>query len=266
MLAGFADEELTTLEAAIVEQHVATCGRCRQIVHDQERVKHVLASCEPPAVEEARWKPIAETLRAELAGTGDPVVLETKPHVEGLEPTPQELTSLEAAEEQAVPDIDELIVVPEEEGPAAAGPAAEAAGPAKRRPPARREATEPEPAERRAPKPTPIPSARVIQRRPPAISVLTVKPTRKRRPPGRVGWGAHFVGALAASLILGICLLAALAHRGQAAVEPIDPGEVARQTDVEFHAVEVFAPNYDIVCCGGNTDDLAGVFVVYRGG
>ncbi len=257
LLAGFADGEVTTLEAAIVEQHVAACGRCRQVLHGQQQVKHVLGSYEPPPVEKRRWEAVGETLRAELAGTGDPVVLKTRPHVEGLDATPQELEAMEEVS-AAEAEVERALGSDAERGDA--GEAEKAPERPRRRRPAAREPAEPVP--RKAP---PAPSPRVVQRRPPAISVLAAKPSRHRQgSTRRVGWGAHAVGALAAALILAVCFMAAVTYREAAAMEPIDFGDLARQGDVEFHAVEVLDPHYDIVFCGGNTDDLAGVFVVYR--
>jgi anti-sigma factor RsiW len=88
MLGGYADGELTPIETDAVASHLETCGRCRQIVRDQQRVQHVLGAYRPPAVPDLRWHEIGKRLRAELAGTGEPIVLKTRARTESLDPTP----------------------------------------------------------------------------------------------------------------------------------------------------------------------------------
>ena len=89
MLAGYADGELSALENEGLAAHLEQCGRCRQIVHDQQRVQHVLDSYDPSPVEESDWSGIGKALKAELEGKGEPVQLRTRPRIEGLDPTPE---------------------------------------------------------------------------------------------------------------------------------------------------------------------------------
>jgi anti-sigma factor RsiW len=88
MLAGYADGELSPIETDAVEVHLAGCGRCRQVVHDQHRMQHVVGSYAPPGVSDQRWNEIGRRLRAELEGTGEPIVLKTRSRIEALDPTP----------------------------------------------------------------------------------------------------------------------------------------------------------------------------------
>lgn len=91
MLAGYADGELATLENEGVAAHLEQCGRCRQIVHDQQRIRHVLDSYEVPPVADSDWSSIGKALKAELEGKGEPIQTKTRPRIEGLEPTPEVL-------------------------------------------------------------------------------------------------------------------------------------------------------------------------------
>jgi len=120
MLAGYADRELSSLENEGLAAHLEQCGRCRQVVLDQQRIQHVLDSYEMPPVEEKDWSGIGKALKAELEGKGEPVALKTRPRIEGLDPTPEVLPPV-AAEEETPPA-------------AARAPASEAPAPAARAP------------------------------------------------------------------------------------------------------------------------------------
>jgi hypothetical protein len=230
MLAGYADGQLTPLENVTVEQHITACGRCRQLVRDQEQVQHVLRSYVPPPVPADRWNALGEVLRAELEGQGEPLVLRTRPHIDTLDPTPLELPA---------------------ERPVGAGARelAEAAAVA----PMRASAAPPP----RMPEPPPVP--RVFQRRPPAISVLRVAPRRARRPSG--GWLAHAAGALAAAAVLALAYLGALHQETQRGL-PIDLAAIARQSDVQVHEIQTADRRYDVVYWAGPATDIAAVWVV----
>ncbi|MCX5654930.1 MAG: zf-HC2 domain-containing protein [Planctomycetota bacterium] len=102
MLGAMADKELSPLEADAVAIHLEQCGRCRQIVREQQRVQHVLNSFQPPPVPETQWDLIGKRLRAELQGKGEPLKLKTRPRVEALDPTPASAPSLRA-DEMAAP-------------------------------------------------------------------------------------------------------------------------------------------------------------------
>lgn len=232
MLAGYADGQLTPLESVTVEQHIDTCGRCRQLVRDQEQVQHVLRSYGPPAVPAERWNALGKVLRAELEGEGEPLVLKTRPRIDTLDPTPLELPA---------------------ERPAGAGPRewAEAAAAAL---PGMRPSAAPPP---KMPEPSPVP--RVFQRRPPAISVLRVVPRRSRRPGG--GWLAHAAGALAAAAVLALGYFGALQKEPSPGL-PIDLAALARQSDVEVHEIQTMDRRYDVVYWAGPASDVAAVWVV----
>lgn len=88
MLAAYADGELSSLENEAVVGHLEQCGRCRQIVRDQQRVQHVLDSYQPPPVGDDAWEAIGKRLRAELAGKGEQAPLKTRARIEGLDMTP----------------------------------------------------------------------------------------------------------------------------------------------------------------------------------
>jgi len=119
MLAAYADGELSSLENEAVAAHLEQCGRCRQIVLDQQRVQHVLDSYQAPSVEEGEWSGIGKALKAELEGKGEPIALKTRPRIEGLDPTPE-----------PVPPV----ATEEETPPAAPPPASEVPAPAARPP------------------------------------------------------------------------------------------------------------------------------------
>jgi anti-sigma factor RsiW len=102
LLGAYADKELNPLEADAVAVHLDQCGRCRQVVRDQQHVQHVLNSFQPAAVADHRWAEIGKRLRAELEGKGERAALKTRPRIESLEPTPVATPSLRA-EELATP-------------------------------------------------------------------------------------------------------------------------------------------------------------------
>ncbi len=236
-LAGYADGELSPVEAEAVEAHIKGCGRCRQAVHDQQRVQHVLASFAPPPVEDNRWAAMGKVLKAELEGEGEPVVLKTRPHVESLDPTPPE----EPAEPTpaSAPTLEVL-----EPG------SAELESLLKRK----KRATEEEVEE--TPTPEPKPAPRVAQRRPPAISVLTVTP-RRRRARQPLAWVAHAFGALAAMLIVALGVLTIFFPPEP---KPLQAESLARQRDVQIHGIEMNA-DYDLVLYAAGPDDVASVWV-----
>jgi anti-sigma factor RsiW len=229
MLAGYADGQLTPLEHITVERHVEGCGRCRQLVRDQEQVRHVMGSYVPPAVPAERWNALGKVLRAELAGEGEPRVLRTRPRIDTLDPTPLELP----AERPAGPGAREF---PEP----GTGPLADLP----------RSAVPPP----RLPEAPPVP--RVFQRRPPSISVVRVAARRARR---RGGWAAHIAGALAAALVLGLAYLGTLRQTPEL---PIDLAALARQSDVEIHEIQTMDRRYDVVYWAGPPGDVAAVWVV----
>jgi hypothetical protein len=101
LLAGLADGELSPIEHDAVTSHVEQCGRCRQVVRDQQRVHDVLDAYRPPPVTDAAWNDMSRILKAELAGKADPAELKTRARVEGLDPTPAAQAALRADEARA---------------------------------------------------------------------------------------------------------------------------------------------------------------------
>ena len=100
-LAAYADGQLSALENDAAIAHLEQCGRCRQIVRDQQRVQRVLDAYQPPAVNDAQWNDMARRLRHELEGKGEKVTLKTRSRVEALEPTPVAMKSLAPEEVRA---------------------------------------------------------------------------------------------------------------------------------------------------------------------
>ena len=227
LLGAYADKELEALEADAVATHLEQCGRCRQTVRDQQRVQHVLASCQPPPVPDYRWAEISKRLRAELEGKGEPAVLKTRPRIESLEPTPVSTPSLRA-EELATP----FARVPE-----------------------------PPRAALRAPSTT---------ARPPSVTVLRVRPQRYR---DRLGWAAHAIGAVAATLIIALGMASMQMGPGRPApIAPASPAAalgpiaLAGPKDVEILDVEMTDPGYELVVSTGDANDVVTVYVVPAGG
>ena len=89
MLAGYADVELSPLERSAVESHLATCGRCRELVADQQRVRRVIESYAPPPVPDGKWTAMAKRLRAELGGK-EHATLKTRSRIDSLDERPDE--------------------------------------------------------------------------------------------------------------------------------------------------------------------------------
>jgi len=88
LLGAYADGELDPIESDAVVAHLQQCGRCRQVVRDQQQAQHVFDSYQPPPVAASEWAAIGRRLRAELEGKGEPRVLKTRSRSEALEPTP----------------------------------------------------------------------------------------------------------------------------------------------------------------------------------
>jgi len=231
LLGAYADKELEALEADAVATHLEQCGRCRQTVSDQQRVQHVLTSCQPPPVPDYRWDEIGKRLRAELEGTGKPAVLKTRPRIESLEPTPVSTPSLRA-EELATP----FARVPE--APPSTGPYGRAAP--------RASSTACPPFGGTA--------------RPPSVAVLRVRPRRYR---DRLGWAAHAVGAVAATLIIALGMASMQMGPGlPAPAAAIGPIALAGPKDVDIMNVEMTDPGYELVVSAGDANDVVTVYVV----
>jgi len=230
LLGAYADKELEALEADAVATHLEQCGRCLQTVRDQQRVQHVLASCQPPPVPDYRWAEISKRLRAELEGKGEPAVLKTRPRIESLEPTPVATPSLRA-EELATP----FARVPEPPGAAPRAPGTAC-------PPFGGTA------------------------RPPSVTVLRVRPQRYR---DRFGWAAHAVGAVAATLIIALGMASMQMGPGRhAPIAPASPAAalgpiaLAGPKDVDILNVEMTDPGYELVVSTGDANDVVTVYVV----
>jgi hypothetical protein len=98
LLGAYADAQLDALENDAVLVHLQQCGRCRQIVRDQQQVQHVLDSWQPPAVPSDAWADMGRRLRAELENKASPTVLKTRPRTDALEPTPESTPALRLVE------------------------------------------------------------------------------------------------------------------------------------------------------------------------
>lgn len=230
LLGAYADKELEALEAEAVATHLEQCGRCRQIVRDQQHVQHVLASWHPPSVPDYRWAEIGKRLRAELEGKGKSAVLKTRPRIESLEPTPVSTPTLRA-EELATP----FARVPE---PPRVAP--------------------------RAPSTACSPFGTTA--RPPSVTVLRVRPRRYR---DRLGWVAHAVGAVAATLILALGMASMQTGPGRPApvapaspVAAIGPIALAGPRDVDILNVEMTDPGYELIVSAGDANEVVTVYVV----
>jgi len=126
----------------------------------------------------------------------------------------------------------------------------------------------------RSPEP-PRPVIRVpsTNARPPAVTVLKVRPPRHR---DRMGWVAHVVGAAAATIIITLGMVpvylnpqpvampvAPLAVAARAApTAPTEPIALAGPEDVSILDVEMTVPGYNLIVSGGDADDVAAVLVV----
>jgi hypothetical protein len=103
ILGAYADGQLSPVENDAVVVHLEECGRCRQIVRDQQQVQHVLDSWAVPAISGAEWTEMGKRLRAEFEGAGESRVLKTRPHTEALEPTPVSTPALRPDEVRETP-------------------------------------------------------------------------------------------------------------------------------------------------------------------
>jgi hypothetical protein len=210
LLAGHADAELSPIETDAVASHVAQCGRCRQIVRDQQRVQAVLDAYLPPPVSDDAWADISRRLKAELTGRADPADLKTRSRVESLDPTPANQAALRPDEAR------------------------------------RREAT-----------PTPRPRLTTRVSSAPTLAILVPNPANRRAP---LQWVAHVVGALAAGLVIAIGLAAMVTDKAPV----LEPGALARQSDVVIMEVQMIDKNYSVALYSGDTDDVATVWMIHN--
>ncbi len=256
LLAAYADGELEALEAETVEAHIAECGRCRQLVHDQQRMQHVLASCAVPAVEASRWSAMAGVLKEELEGQGEPRELKTHIPAEALAMEP---FGADEADTDAPPETEEEDAEPAAE-PEERKPIFEILEPPEDLPAVKPAEAAPKPAPKAKPakaRPTSRPEPpRSAQRPAPSISVISVQPRRARV---RFSWFAHAVGAAAALVLLALGLWVALRPPE---APPLDSASVARHADVQVHGIEMDAANYMPVFYAGDSDEVAAVWVV----
>jgi len=224
MLAGYADGELSSVENEALAAHLQECGRCRQSVHDQQRVQHVFDQYPVPTVSDEEWDAVGKRLRAELAGEREPADLKTRPRLEGLEPaTPEPEAPVELAAEAT-----------EAEEP-----------PEKPTPPAR--------GAREVPAPGPGPERAAARPAAPTRIVHRGRPTRR---PSPFRWVAHLVGLAAAA---GVILLA-LAPLWLDRAPPLEPGALARQGDVEIVELEC-DPACGVVLRMDEADDVMAIWV-----
>ncbi|MFO8012979.1 MAG: zf-HC2 domain-containing protein [Phycisphaerae bacterium] len=226
MLAGYADGELSPVENDALAVHLQECGRCRQIVHDQQRVQHVFDQYPVPTVSDEEWDPIGKALRAELAAEGAGVALKTEPRTDVLE-----------------------AVTPEPEAEAPAEPA-ETEAPAEAEP---AEPTPPPRPAREVPAPGPGPD-RTAARQP--APTLIMHGGRPRAGPVPLRWVAHVVGLAAAAAVILLGLAGILLDRAP----PLEPSALARQGDVEILEMEV-DPTCSVVLQSGGAGDVIAIWV-----
>ncbi len=225
MLAGYADGELSPVENDALAAHLQECGRCRQIVHDQQRVQHVFDQYPVPTVSEQQWADIGKRLRAELEGKAEPIDLSTRPRADTLEPEPR-------TEPPAEPETE-------------SEPAAEV-------PPEPKEPTPPPRPAREVPAPGPG-HQRAAPRQP--APTLIVHEGRPRRGPSLARWLAHAVGAAAAAAVILLSLVAMWRDRAP----PLEPGTLARQGDVDIIEMEC-DPTCSVIL---QTGDVGGVMAIW---
>ena len=107
-----------------------------------------------------------------------------------------------------------------------------------------------------APRPAPRPRPVVTPGRGgPAVTVLKV---HVRRPHARFGWVAHLVGAVAAVLLVALCLHS-LWIQPETSVVSI---ALARPQDVAIMDIETMDPDYNVIVYAGDASDVAAVWVV----
>ena len=228
MLAGYADGELSPVENEALATHLQTCGRCRQIVHDQQRVQHVFDQYPVPTVSDEEWDAIGKALRTELTSEGAAVALKTQPRVEGLDAAPSE---------------------PEAEPEAPSEPAAdteETAAPPEVTPPPGRLARE-------VPPPGPGPERAAVRHPAPTLIVHRGRPLAG---PSPLRWTAHLVGLAAAAAVILLGLAGILLDRAP----PLEPSALARQGDVEILELEC-DPMCSVVLQTGDAGDVMAIWV-----
>lgn len=225
LLGAYADGELDPIESDAVVAHLEQCGRCRQVVRDQQQAQHVFDSYQPPPVAAAEWTRIGRRLRAELEGKGEPLVLKTRSHSEALEPTPVAMPAL----------------APDEVRSAKAAPADRSEfrrDPELKRPTSRPWSASP----------------------PPAAAPLSILRTRAPRHHARRAWVAHALGAAAAAFVIFLALAPAWFVPGNE--EAIGPITLARPQDVVIMDVQTTDPDYNVVLYAGDAADVAAIWVV----
>jgi hypothetical protein len=246
LLGAYADAQLDPLETEAVVVHLEQCGRCRQIVRDQQQVQHVLDSWGPPDVASAEWADMSRRLRAELEGRGDRLVLKTRPRTEFLEPTPSSIPSLTDDEVRSA---------------ASAAKSQPAAEPLSGKPAGRRWWSKTEPVVGEPAKAMPT------------TSVLRVPPQRSK---SRTSWVAHAVGLAATILVIVVGVSTQQMSVTQptkpvivqppvpvATVKPvIAPIRLAQSQDVAILDVQTLDPDYNVIIDAGNASDAVTVSVV----
>ena len=226
MLAGYVDGQLSALEAEAVAAHLQQCGRCRQIVRDQQQAQYVLDADRPAAVPDERWADIGKRLRTELEGTGDRLVLKTRCRIETL----------------SAPTLPT-----EEPRPPARPP--EPPSPIRSPEPFRAGTIQPSQPER-------------LLRRSRLLRPRAARPAaRLRLGKARFAWAAHAIGALAAAIAIAIGL-APLLLQPSTATQAIEPGALARADDVTIMDIQTMDPHYNVVLYAGDAADVAAVWVV----
>jgi hypothetical protein len=231
ILGAYADGQLSALENDAVVVHLEECGRCRQIVRDQQQVQHVLDAWALPAVSGAEWAEMGKRLRAELEEKGDPIVLKTRPHTEALDATPVSTPAL---------------------------------APDEVREPPQRPAEPVRPAARRwwAKTPAKTPAAPTILK----TTVVRVPSHRALR----FRWVAHGLGAAAAALLVYVSAVSynpePVAPTPSPVKPPVEAYALAQPLDVDVMDIEMLDPQYNVGVSGGDASEAVRVWVVLSAG
>jgi anti-sigma factor RsiW len=226
LLGAYADAQLGPLESDAVVVHLEQCGRCRQIVRDQQQVQHVLDSWQPPAVSNQAWAEMGKRLRTELEGKAAPQVLKTRSHTDALESTPASTPTLRLDEARRTPSRNTDLARPEPR--------------------------------RWSAKPTPAPAAA------PVISVVRVRPKRPAPRFTWVAHLAGAAAAVLV-LFFALTSNWTETAKPPATPLPVTfsgPIALAQPGDVTILDVQTLDPDYNVVVDTGDASEAATVWVV----
>ncbi|MDK1032815.1 MAG: zf-HC2 domain-containing protein, partial [Planctomycetia bacterium] len=76
LLAGYVDDQLSTVQSAAVEGHVESCGRCRESLQSQRSVQRILIQNEGTPLTERQFQLVSARLEEALSRDGETSVEE----------------------------------------------------------------------------------------------------------------------------------------------------------------------------------------------